>query len=262
MTAPLTLTGGRLAYGSRTLWSDLDLEVEPGEFVTVLGPNGSGKTSLLRSVLGLQPLSGGRLSILGRPPRRGSSDVGYVPQQRQIDPVAPVRARDLVGFGIDGRRWGVGGRSHRARVDELLAAVGATAYAESPVGMLSGGEQQRVRIAQALATDPALLLCDEPLLSLDMRHQREVTTLIDATRRTTGAAVLFVTHEINPVLPFTDRVLYLAPAGHAVGTPAEVFTSERLTRLYATPMEVVHVRDRILVVGGDDLHHHDDGAVL
>lgn len=257
MTEPvLELANARLAFGDRTVWSGVDLAVAPGEFVTVLGPNGSGKTSLLRAVLGQIPLGGGRIAVLGRPPRRGSRSVGYVPQQRIVDPSTPLRARDLVRLGVDGDRWGPGRHNHRARVDELLASVGAGEYADVPVGMLSGGEQQRVRIAQALASDPAVLLCDEPLLSLDLRRQHEVTALIDATRRATGTAVLFVTHEINPVLPYTDRVLYLGPAGHAAGAPDEVLTSERLTALYGTPIEVVRARGRVLIVGDEAHIHH------
>lgn len=258
--APLALTGAGLAYGERSVWSGLDLTVDVGEFLTVLGPNGSGKTSLLRSILGLQPLTAGRLEILGRPARRGSKSVGYIPQQRLIDPATPVRARDLVRMGIDGDRWGPGLRSHRARVDELLAAVGATSYADVPLGLLSGGEQQRVRIAQALGTSPALLLCDEPLLSLDLRHQHEVTALIHETREATGTAIVFVTHEINPVLPWTDRVLYLAPAGHAIGAPDDVLTSANLTELYGTPVEVLRSQGRVLIVGGDEHTHHVDEA--
>ncbi|MEN0129801.1 MAG: ABC transporter ATP-binding protein [Brevundimonas sp.] len=255
---PLELRDASLAYGERTLWSGLDLTLGAGDFLTVLGPNGSGKTSLLRAILGLQPLSGGRLSILGRPARRGSKSVGYIPQQRLIDPATPVRARDLVRMGIDGDRWGPGRHSHRERVDQLLAAVGASSYADVPLGMLSGGEQQRVRIAQALGTSPAILLCDEPLLSLDLRHQHEVTELIHETRRLTGTAVVFVTHEINPVLPWTDRVLYLAPGGHAIGAPDDVLTTENLTSLYGTPVEVLHSQGRVLIVGGDEHSHHVD----
>ncbi len=256
MSAVLELAGASLAYGERAVWSDVDLRVDAGEFVTVLGPNGSGKTSLLRAVLGQVALTGGRIEVLGHPPQRGSRSVGYVPQQRIVDPATPVRARDLVRFGVDGDRWGPGHHDHRARVDELLAAVGASEYADVPVGMLSGGEQQRVRIAQALASDPVVLLCDEPLLSLDIRRQQEVTALIDATRHATGTAVLFVTHEVNPVLPYTDRVLYLGPAGHAVGAPDVVLTSERLSRLFGTAVEVVKAQGRILIVGDDGHVHH------
>ena len=261
----LELAGAGLRFGDRAVWSDIDLTLEAGEFLAVLGPNGSGKTSLLRVLLGLQELTSGRLSILGGPPGRASCcTIGYVPQQRLVDPITPVRPRDLVRMGIDGHRWGLAGLSHRretrARVDELLEAVGATEYADVPVGLLSGGEQQRVRIAQALATDPAVLLCDEPLLSLDLGHQRQVVDLIDARRRSHGTAVVFVTHEINPVLPYVDRVLYVAPAGHAVGSPDDVLTSETLSRLYGTPVDALRVHDRIVIVGGsNETHHHIEG---
>lgn len=258
MNAPLELVGAGLRYGARAIWSGLDLVVEPGELLTVLGPNGAGKTSLLRSVLGLQHLSEGSMRVLGRAPRRGNRDVGYIPQQHRIDPPVPVRARDLVRMGMDGHRWGVGLRSHRAEVDELLAEVGASEYADTPVGLLSGGEQQRVRVAQALATRPRLLLADEPLLSLDPGRQQEVVTLLDRVRRRTGAAVLLVTHEVNPVLRYTDRLLYLAPAGHASGTPDEVLSTERLTALYDSPVQVLRTGDQLVIVGGDlPGHHHD-----
>ncbi|CAL8975402.1 Zinc import ATP-binding protein ZnuC [Cellulomonas sp. T2.31MG-18] len=259
MSAPLELRGAGLAFGGRTLWSGLDLTVEPGELVTVLGPNGAGKTTLLRVALGLQPLTFGEALVDGRALRRGSRSVGYVPQQRRIDPAVPVRARDLVRMGLDGDRWGPGwGRRHRREVDELLAAVGASDYADAPVGLLSGGEQQRVRIAQALATHPRLLLCDEPLLSLDPGRQQEMVALIDRVRRTTDAAVVLVTHEVNPVLRYTDRLLYLTPSGHAAGTPDQVLTTRRLSALYGTRVEVLRSGDRLLIVGGESGVHHLD----
>jgi zinc/manganese transport system ATP-binding protein len=174
--------------------------VAPGEFVAVLGPNGSGKTTLVRVLLGLVALAEGEVRIGGRPARRGRPDIGYVPQQKALDPDLPLRGRDLVGLGLDGHRPGLGlrgRRERRARVDAALAAVHGTGYADAPVGRLSGGEQQRLRVAQALVGDPSVLLCDEPLLSLDLAHQRVVTRLIDQRRREADTAVLFVTHEIN-----------------------------------------------------------------
>jgi zinc/manganese transport system ATP-binding protein len=253
------LRSAGLHFGTRSLWADLDLDVARGEFVGVLGPNGSGKTTLLKVLLGLQPLSSGTVEVAGQHPRRGSSLVGYVPQQKGFDRDLPLRARDLVTLGLDGHRWGIArpSRSRRAQIDEALRAVGAQAYANEPVGLLSGGEQQRLRIAQALLGDPAVLLCDEPLLSLDLAHQREVTELIDRTRRARDTAVLFVTHEINPVLPLVDRILYLVDGRWAAGTPDEVMTSERLSELYRTQVDVLRVHDRIVVVGAPDAPHAD-----
>jgi len=254
----ISLRGASLSYGPRTVWSDLELDVHPGEFLAVLGPNGAGKTSFVRALLGRQPLSAGELTVLGRSPREAARHIGYVPQQAALSAQAMLRARDLVRFGIDGHRFGPRLRTAavRRRVEEVLASVGASAYADVPLGLLSGGERQRVRIGQALATDPRILLCDEPLLSLDLHHQRAVTELVDARRRSHGTAVVFVTHEINPVLGLVDRVLYLAPGGHRVGTPDEVLTSASLSRLYGTRVDVVRVHGRIVVVGALDDHTH------
>lgn len=261
-TPALEFEEASLGYGDRILWSGLNLVVRPGEFLAVLGANGSGKTSLLRAILGLQSLSSGTLTVNGGPARRGSRAIGYIPQQRRIDPLTPLRARDVVGLGIDGHRWGVGwpNRARRHRLDAALAAVGASSYADVPVGVLSGGEQQRVRIAQALATDPVLLLCDEPLLSLDMNHQQAITSLVDRRRRSHNTAVVFVTHEINPILRYVDRVLYLAGGRFSIGTVDQVMTSTTLSALYGAPVEVVHVGGRIVVAGvpetDADEHHH------
>ncbi|MFZ2173097.1 MAG: metal ABC transporter ATP-binding protein [Rhodococcus sp. (in: high G+C Gram-positive bacteria)] len=249
------LTGARLSFGERTLWQDLDLTVEPGEFVAVLGPNGSGKTSLLKVLLGQLALSAGTAEIAGMPARAGNSHVGYIPQQKSLDEGLPLRGRDLVGLGVDGHQWGTGflrRKRRRAIVDDAIAQVGAERYADAPIGSMSGGEQQRLRIAQALVGDPQVLLCDEPLLSLDLANQSRVSSLIDRRRRTHDTAVLFVTHEINPILPLVDRVLYLVDGQFRIGTPGDVMTSEALSELYRTDVEVLKVRGRLVVIGSGD----------
>lgn len=253
-TPVVRLQSASLGFGARELWHGIDLEVPPGEFLAVLGPNGAGKTSLLRVLLGLTPLTAGTVTVLGDPPRRGDPRLGYVPQQRAFDEGLPLRGRDLVALGVDGHRWGPGRptRARRARVDAAIAAVHAESYADAPVGLLSGGEHQRLRVAQALVSDPSLLLCDEPLLSLDLSHQRTVVELLDRRRRERDTSVIFVTHEINPILPFVDRVLYIAPGSWAVGRADEVLTSEMLSRLYGTTVDVLRVRGRIVVVGSPD----------
>nr|WP_202401172.1 metal ABC transporter ATP-binding protein [Microbacterium sp. TL13] len=260
----MRIRGAALERGGRELWSGLDLQVEPGELVAVLGPSGSGKTTLLRAILGLERLSGGTIEALGAPVRRaGNRRIGYVPQQRPLPRETPLRGRDIVGLGVDGHRFGLpfSRRKDRARIDELLAAVGADAFADRPVGLLSGGEQQRLRVGQALADDPRLLLCDEPLTSLDLANQQAVVRLIDRHRRERDAAVLLITHDINPVLANVDRILYIAHGRFTLGTPDEVLTSETLSALYGAPVFVTRAGGRLVVVGApdaDEAHHHHD----
>jgi zinc/manganese transport system ATP-binding protein len=216
-------------------------------------------------LLGLQPLASGEVTIAGRPASRGNRAVGYVPQQKGFPEDLPLRGRDLVGLGLDGHRFGIGlsgRRERRERVRAALASVGAQAYANAPVGRLSGGEQQRLRVAQALVGDPSVLLCDEPLLSLDLAHQRLVTALVDRRRREAGTAVVFVTHEINPVLPLVDRVVYLVDGRFRIGPPDEVMTSHTLSELYRTEVDVLRVRGRLVVVGADTAADHADQAAL
>jgi len=250
MSPVASLHGAAIRFGSRVLFEDLDLRVEPGEFLAVLGPNGAGKTTFLRVLLGRTPLSSGRVAIDAR--------IGYIPQQQAFDRDLPIRGRDLVRFGVDGHRPGMlfTPRHVRARVDDAIGAVDAAAFANSPIGLCSGGEQQRIRIAQALVTDPQLLLCDEPLLSLDLSQQGAVSELIDRRRRDHNTAVVFVTHEINPILPYVDRVLYLVEGKWAVGAPSEVLTGPRLSELYHTTVDVLEVRGRLVVVGADEGSHH------
>jgi zinc/manganese transport system ATP-binding protein len=240
-----------LAYDGRSVWSDLDLVFEAPSFVAILGPNGSGKTSLLRVILGLTHVSEGSVEVLGQAPRRGNPRIGYVPQHHSFDRDLPLRGRDLVGLGIDGHRWGIGQPSAARRriVDAAIAGVEASAYADAPIGRLSGGEQQRLRIAQALVGNPELLLCDEPLASLDLHHQQEITELIAAWHRQFGRTVLFVTHDVNPVLGLVDRVLFVVNGRWAAGTPDEILTSDRLSGLYGSHVDVVRVHDRVVVVG-------------
>jgi zinc/manganese transport system ATP-binding protein len=256
----LSIRGGALGVGERVLWSGLDLDVMPGEFIAVLGGNGTGKTSLLRAMLGEQRLDAGTVLVGGHEAHRGHRRIGYIPQQKIVAPGTPLRGRDLVALGVNGTRWGppFTTRADRERVDALLTSVGADEYADRPLGNLSGGEQQRLRVAQSLADEPTLLLCDEPLMSLDLQHQRAVSELIDARRREHGTAIVFVTHDINPVLGMVDRVLYLAHGRFTVGTPDEVLRADVLSRLYGTSVEVFRSQGRVIVVGAPEVEHHHE----
>ena len=253
-----------VSYGRRTVWAGANFQIKSGEFIAILGPNGSGKSTLLRMILGLMVPTKGKLSVFGQAPHRGNPAIGYVPQARPIDPEAAIRGRDLVGFGIDGHRWGV--RSFSAqqseidqRIEAAIQSVGAGRFADRRVGELSGGERQRLLLAQALVGEPKLMVLDEPLASLDLKNQIVIAELVAKLAKERNIAVMFVTHDINPLLSVVDRVLYLAPNGIAIGKPEEVVTSRSLASLYGTPIEVLtdsHGRRVVIGLEGGPAHHH------
>jgi zinc/manganese transport system ATP-binding protein len=239
----------------RPVWGDVSVCLDQGEFAAVLGPNGAGKSTLLKAILGLLPLTEGTATVLGRAPGQRNADIGYLPQRRSFDAAARIRGVDIVRLGLDGARWGVPlpGKTNadlRARVREAIDLVGASAYAERQIGRLSGGEQQRLLIAQALVRRPRLLLLDEPLDSLDLPNQVAVASLVQRICREAGVAVMLVAHDVNPILPYLDRVVYFAGGTAVEGAPRDVITSETLTKLYAAPIEVLETSDRRLVVVG------------
>ena len=246
----LTLVDISVRLSGREILSNVSFTIKPGEFTGLIGSNGAGKTTLMRVVLGLQSPNSGAVLIDGAPRRRHNSLIGYVPQKVLLDPDMPLRARDVVGLGVDGHRLGMSLRSARRRalVDEMLEAVDASSFANARVGDLSGGEQQRVLIAHALVSRPKLLLLDEPLANLDIRSEHEVVALLARVAREHQLAILISAHDINPLLAAMDRVVYLA-AGKAVsGTADEVVRTDVLSALYGHHVHVLHVHDRVIVV--------------
>jgi zinc/manganese transport system ATP-binding protein len=241
----LTVDGVSVRLGGREVLHDVRFAIGPGEFVGLIGSNGAGKTTLLRAILGLLPPSAGKIQA-------GKTGIGYVPQKIQLDPDMPLRARDLVGLGIDGHRLGIPlpSRSRRARVDEMLRAVDAEHIGGARVGNLSGGEQQRILIAHALVSRPGLLLLDEPLANLDIRSEQEVVALLARITREQGIAVLISAHDMNPLLPAMDRIVYMAAGRAASGPTDEVVRDEVLSKLYGQHVDVIRVHGRVLVVAG------------
>ena len=270
MQAPaVELRDASVRLGSRVIWSDANVAVRPGEFIAVLGPNGAGKSTLLSVLLGLLPLAGGSASVLGGRPGEHSAQIGYLPQRRSFDAAARIRGVDVVRLGLDGRRWGVplpwGGAAQRERTETAIARVGAQAYAARPIGELSGGEQQRLLIAQALVGEPRLLLLDEPLDSLDLPNQVAVAGLVRDICHRSGVTVLLVAHDVNPMLHYLDRVIYLAGGRLVAGPPEEVVSAPTLSELYGVPIEVLRASDgRLVVVGSPEApavhggHHQHD----
>jgi len=258
--------------GGSYVWRHVDLDIRQGEFVAILGPNGAGKSTLIKSALGLIPLAEGSVSVFGQRVRRGNDDVGYLPQRRNFDADLRIRGVDLVRMGLDGARWGFplpfadkflsgGGKSER--VSDVIRLVGAEGYADRTIGELSGGEQQRLLIAQALVSGARMLFLDEPLESLDLNNQQAISGLIQQICQTMQVTVLLVAHDVNPILPFLDRVIYVAQGQVVCGKPEEVIRTETLTRLYGAPVEVLRTSDgRLVVVGQHEpvsYHGHEAG---
>jgi zinc/manganese transport system ATP-binding protein len=243
--AAVVLEDAAVALGGRTIWQHANLSIAHGALVGLIGPNGTGKTTLLRVLLGQVRPSSGKVIVLGGPPRRGNARIGYVPQRRTLEADLALRGFDLVLLGLVGHRWGFGPASADdwANVAEALAAVGADSFADQPVGILSGGEQQRLLIAQALLTHPQLLLLDEPLASLDLRSQHEIVHLVDNLRRQRHITVLFVAHDLNPLLEVLDGLIYIMDGQPVAGTLDEVLQSELLSKLYDTQVHLHQTAD-------------------
>ncbi|MEJ0097086.1 MAG: ABC transporter ATP-binding protein [Bauldia sp.] len=254
-----------LALGGRTILADISLDIGEGEFVGVLGPNGAGKTTLMRAILGLIEPAAGTISVFGAPAGRGNPHLGYLPQVRTTLPDLRLSGYEFVASSINGQRFGLPWRSaaDRRQIDEAFATVGGEALARRPISELSGGERQRLLFAQALLGRPRVLLLDEPLISLDPRHQQVVIELAAKLCREMKITVLFSAHELNQLLGAIDRVLYLGSGQAALGAIDAVITEPVLSRLYGTAIEVVRTGRHIFVLSdsgpveeGAHLHEH------
>jgi zinc/manganese transport system ATP-binding protein len=246
----IDLDRATIQVAGRNVLSEISLSIGAGEFVGVLGPNGAGKTTLMQALLGLIQPSGGSVRVFGRPPQRGNPEIGYMPQVRTVLPDLRVRGLDVIASSVHGERWGLPmlAAADRRMIQDTLAAVGARDLAERPLAEMSGGERQRLLLAQALIGAPRLLLLDEPLISLDASHQELVIDFVHRFSRERGITVLFSAHELNQLLGFLDRVLYLGRGQAALGTVEEVVTAPVLSRLYGTEIDVVHADGHIFVM--------------
>ncbi len=246
-------------YPDNTVWREASFSINRGEFVSIIGPNGAGKTTLFRLLLGLQHPLGGNIEIFNAPPRRGNPLIGYVPQRHGIDSETNIESLELVRLAFSGKHWGfsLSGRDRKVALG-ALRAVGSEELAHRSLSALSGGELQRIFLAEALVSSPDLLLLDEPLSNLDLKREKDLVQLVNSVVRSRNVTALLIAHDINPLLPFLDKVIFIANGKVATGKPDEVLTSESLTALYGVPVEVLRdSRGNVAIIGIDD-HHGDE----
>jgi zinc/manganese transport system ATP-binding protein len=260
LTPVVELQHATIGIGGRAVLADASFSIKPGEFIGVLGPNGAGKTTLMRAILGLLPPSAGALRVFGRTPQCGDAEIGYLPQLRTVLPDLRIRGLDFIGASLNGERWGIPSltRHDRIMIEQTLDAVGARELSQRPLSEMSGGERQRLLLAQALIGNPKLLLLDEPLISLDHRHQEVVIDVVRQVCRERSITVLFSAHELNQLLGAIDRVLYLGNGKAVLGTVDEVVTAPVLSGLFGTDIDVVRASGHIFVMSrGRDVERHD-----
>ena len=263
MTPALSITNVGVRLGGNDILLGVNAEIATSEFIGVFGPNGAGKTTLMRCILGLMPLCSGSISVFGEPPGRANRVIGYMPQARASLDSTALTARSLVSAVEGGNRWGMPWNTRRARaeVERVVALSGTEEYIDRPFSVLSGGEKQRIALAQALLGKPRLLILDEPLASLDPRNQMRMVECIAKIKATTGATVLFIAHDVNPLLDVMDRVIYLAGGRAAIGSTDDVVSSASLSKLYGTEIHVVRAEGKIFIVTAEgnvtEAAHHD-----
>lgn len=253
MVSALSIKDLKVRLGNRTILEDVNAGITPGEFIGIFGPNGAGKSTLVGALLGLCPIRSGTVELFGQPPGKTNAEIGYMPQSRASLESTALSARSLVAAVQEGTRWGVpwNSRSARDSVDRAITLAGANEYADRPFSILSGGEKQRITLAQSLLGNPRLLILDEPLASLDPKNQMRLVERVSHVRQETGATILFIAHDVNPLLGTMDRILYVAGGTAQLGSVDEIMTSESLSRLYGTSIDVIRAQGRLFVVAAE-----------
>ncbi|HPC83391.1 MAG TPA: metal ABC transporter ATP-binding protein [Thermoanaerobaculaceae bacterium] len=236
-----------LSYGGAPVLRRLSFHICRGEFLGIVGPNGSGKTTILRAILGLLKPARGTIARSGRPV------IGYVPQREHIDTIVPVTAGEVVMMGRAPRLGPLArlGRRDTAAVEEALARVGVGELAPRLFRDLSGGQQQRVLLARALAAEPDLLVLDEPTSGMDLASEHALVELLVELNRRQGLTVLLVTHLLQTVLDAATSILLIDRGRVLYGDAGEVLREDRLAALYGLSVRLVEAGGRrTVVVGG------------
>jgi zinc/manganese transport system ATP-binding protein len=251
--ALLTMRRVTVGYTDRPVFHELDLSLDPGQFAALVGPTGGGKSTLLKTILGLLPATAGTVY------RQAHATIGYVPQRETIDWNFPVTAEQVVRMGRyrHTNLWPWTTKQDRRQAAALLERLGLASYAKSHISQLSGGQQQRVFLARALIGKPQLLLLDEPTNGTDMKTQHEILHLLHALNRE-GMTILLVTHDLNTVASHVPWVICFNRGVIAQGTSEAVLTPDVLRHTYNADMVVLKHGDQLLIANRSLTHPHTD----
>lgn len=258
MTPIIEFKNVTVGYDGKPVLKDISFKVEEGEFWAIVGPNGTGKTTLVKTILGLIPPMSGVVYVFGCPAKRVCPHrkmIGYVPQTDIADPNFPVTSLDVVMTGsfssLGPLKWP--GKKIKKKAIDLLNEVGLAQFKDHPFGRLSGGQKRRVMIARALMGDPRALILDEPLQGVDVSSQEKLIELIEKLHRERKIPILFITHNVNPVLHLIKKVIILGVGIHFVGTREILFDRKILKSVYGKEIEVIRTDKRDFIITND--HH-------
>lgn len=246
-------------YAKRTVWKEANFNINKGEFVALLGPNGAGKSTLFKLLLGLVEQDKGSLELFGEQPRKNSNSIGYVPQRRGIDQEANFDVFDFVKLGINGHKLGfsLNPKKDNSKTTEALKLVDGLKLKDKSIGELSGGELQRIFLAQSLVGDPKILLLDEPLSNLDIKRENELVKLIKDLAVKKNITVILIAHDLNPLVGLVDNIIYVANSKIVSGSVEEIITSDNLSKLYGSEIEVMKdSKGRLVILGDRGVEHH------
>ncbi|HEX2548874.1 MAG TPA: metal ABC transporter ATP-binding protein [Gammaproteobacteria bacterium] len=254
-----------LGYKKHVIVTNINLNIQRGEFIAILGPNGAGKSTFLQSLLGIVKPIAGEILILNEKPGCHNHQIGYMPQARHHTSIANLTSRAMLEAVYDGIRFGISFESKikNEEIARVLHLVKAENLANKPIRQLSGGEKQRIHLAQALLGTPQILLLDEPLSNLDPHFQEIFIHILEEIKNQLKVTILLTAHDPNPLLHVLSRVLFFAKGKFLIGKADEIMTSERLSMLYDTPIDVIQYHNRLYVLGdghdilGQGAHHHD-----
>jgi manganese/zinc/iron transport system ATP- binding protein len=252
MTALISFDHATLGYGRRVVLSDITFDIPAGDFLGLVGPNGAGKTTILRAILGtLQPQQG---TVFKAPGLR----FGYVPQRDSVDYGFPLKVLDVVMMGRYDR---IGLVRRPSKEDRRLACdaldhVGIGNLADQQLSALSGGQKQRTLIARALVGDPNVLVLDEPTNGMDLVSTTQILGLVRELHERDNLTVLMVSHALNEVANYVDRIALVVERGFRIGTVAEIMTEETLTQMYGIPVDVDEMHGHRIVVARRSADEH------